>query len=245
MQNARVAWDSLTAFLSKDDEPKSPSSSKLDDDISGKQFQSYFMVLSHVKLDALFISWYLDHLRQKFTELAPQFWGHFPSNSHSTTQSQVFQAVALAHSTYLHTKAGSDVLVQSLTETVNNTSENSFISPRAFLDRFHALATSAVFNAAPVSFQKHMFVYFKKTFLDFQKQKKIILRNQNCQDKSRDDDEEEEGGEEDLDIIEGRIEAFRLCVARLRELGWLGRFEEAFTEMLYVQLDNHIIEFYL
>ena len=28
---------------------------------------------------------------------------------------------------------------------------------------------------------------------------------------------------------------------RLRELGWLGRFEEAFTEMLYVELDEYIM----
>ncbi len=231
MSEVRVAWDTLTTFLSKQEGGDITTSSS--------QFQNNFTILKHAKLDALFISWYLDHLRQSFAKLAPAFWGHFPSNCYSTTQTQVFQAVALAHSTYLNTKIGSDMLVHTLTTTVSNANENSFISPRAFLDRFHALATSAVFNAAPSDFQKYMFVYFKKTFLDFQKQKKITLRKNKME---QDEEEEEEEEEEDLDIIEGRIEAFRMCVARLRELGWLGRFEEAFTEMLYVELDNYIIK---
>ena len=62
-----------------------------------------------------------------------------------------------------------------------------------------------------------MFMYFKKTFYDFRKQKKMCdrINNQdNMRDSSDEDGEEsEEEEEEDLEIIEGRIEAFRMCVS--------------------------------
>ena len=241
MSQVRVAWETLTAYLSQGDSASSTHTQAM----SEKRFQSLFLDLKHANLDALFISWYLDHIRQTFTNLAPKFWGNFPINVHDTTQSEVFQAVALAHSTYLQTKSGSETLVQTLASTAKDSNENSFISAHAFLDRFRALATSAVFNAAPPNFQNYMFMYFKKTFYDFRKQKKMCdrINNQdNMRDSSDEDGEEsEEEEEEDLEIIEGRIEAFRMCVSRLRELGWLGRFEEAFTEMLYVELDEYIM----
>ena len=84
MSEVRVAWDTLTTFLSKQEGGDITTSSS--------QFQNNFTILKHAKLDALFISWYLDHLRQSFAKLAPAFWGNFPSNCYSTTQTQVFQA---------------------------------------------------------------------------------------------------------------------------------------------------------
>ena len=60
------------------------------------------------------------------------------------------------------------------------------------------------------------------------------------EDSGRGGGRSEEEEQEDIEIVEGRIEAFKLCASRLRELGWLGRFEEAFTEMLYVRIDSHV-----
>jgi len=111
------------------------------------------------------------------------------------------------------------------------------MSARAFSSRALATITSSVFNASPAGVREIMFAYFDKSFADL-----LTYQKRTC-DVNMDSDESGDNSdveEEDLDIIHGRLEAFKLCAARLRELGWLGRFEQVFTDMLYVRLDAYI-----
>jgi anaphase-promoting complex subunit 2 len=236
------AWEKLVAFLSTSGGASISRGAK-------GAYHSYYAVLKQGNLDGHLITWYFDFLREKFSNVGGAFWGHFPETSSAIgdgwdAQSNVFQAVAKAYDVHLQAKVGTDLMLGMLAATVQDENHSSFMSVRAFSERCRSLASSTVFNAAPRHFQQAMFQYFKNAFLDVQAHRKL---SGNAKDNSGEDSDEsvedsEEEEPEDIEIVEGRIEAFKLCASRLRELGWLGRFEEAFTEMLYVRIDSYVVQ---
>ena len=233
----KLAWEQLTSYLL---DPE-----KVGIRVGLSDVKDWFHVLKAVDLDSEVLGWYLDLLRHRFTEIAPKFWSHFPSPAGASTefpdsiQSDVFQAVGMVHELHNKYKIGTDMLAETLEGCAQNPKEHTPMSARAFCSRARASTTSAVFTACPAYHREAMFAYFEKSFVD------LLTYRERARGSDVDMDSDSlsgdsDLGEEDLDIVHGRLEAFKLCAARLRELGWLGRFEEVFTNMLYIRLDRYI-----